>query len=404
MKKSMEFTAARDLLFGLVSPVETERAVLEESAGRILAQDLVAAENIPPFDRSPYDGYAFRSQDTQGASKEHPVTLAVLEEIPAGATPTKEITAGTASKILTGAPIPVGADCVCMYERTEFTKETVTLFAPVAPGENIVTAGEDVRKGTVLARRGDAIDAGTAGTLAAQGEAWPLVYRTLRVGLISTGNEVVEAETALAPGKIHNSNRHALTAILKEKRMTPVYLGLAGDETQNIARRIAEGLASCDAVVLTGGVSAGDYDLTPAAMQAAGVEILVRRVNLKPGMACAYGVKDGKPVFGLSGNPASALTNFYCIALPVLQKMAGWTQPVPPEIELTLQSGFSKPSPGGRILRGRLELCGGKAAMRLASGQGNVMLSSVIGCNVMAIVPPESGALPAGTVLKGFML
>lgn len=404
MNDTMEFAKARDLLLGLVSPVGTERAALNACAGRVLAQDLNAAENIPPFDRSPYDGYAFRAQDTQDASKAHPVTLAILEEVPAGAVPEKTVTAGTATKILTGAPIPPGADCVCMYEKTAFTKEAVTLFAPMQPGENVVRAGEDVKKGAVLARSGDVIDTGIAGTLCAQGEAFPQVYRRLRVGIISTGNEVVEADAALMPGKIRNSNRWTLTAALVKEGMEPVYLGLAGDETDNIARLIEAGLTACDAVLLTGGVSVGDYDLTPAAMESAGVPVLVRGVNLKPGMACAYGVRDGKPVCGLSGNPASALTNFFCIALPVLRKLAGRNDPIPPEITVTLKNGFRKKSPGTRVLRGRLDLTDGTVRMVLPDDQGNVVLSSTIGCNVMAVVPAGSGALPEGTVLKGFML
>lgn len=404
MKETMDYSSARDLLLARVGPVAAERVPLDRCAGRVLAQDLIAAENIPPFDRSPYDGYAFRAQDTQDASRAHPVTLDILEEIPAGAVPTKEIVPGTAAKILTGAPIPPGADCVCMYEKTAFTRETVTLFAPMRPGANVVRAGEDVKRGAVLARRGDVIDAGIAGTLCAQGEAQPQVYRRVRVGLISTGNEVVEAETAPQPGKIRNSNRHALAAALQKEGMEPVYLGLAGDETPNIAQLIQVGLASCDAVLLTGGVSVGDYDLTPAAMEASGIGILVRGVNLKPGMACAYGVKDGKPVCGLSGNPASALTNFYCIALPVLRKLAGRNDPIPAEITVTLHNSFTKKSPGTRVLRGRLDLSDGTARMILPEDQGNVVLSSTIGCNVMAIVPAGSGPLPAGTVLKGFVL
>lgn len=395
---------ARDLLLAQVVPVGTERIALSESAGRVLADDLVALENIPPFDRSPYDGYAFRAEDTAGASKEHPVTLSILEEVPAGAVPTRAVVPGTATKILTGAPIPQGADCVCMYERTQFTQETVTLFAPVSSGENVVYAGEDVKAGTVLARRGDVVDTGIAGTLSSQGDAQPRVYRMARIGIISTGNEVVETETALAPGKIHNSNRHTLETALRKEGMEPVYLGLAGDRTENIARLIEKGLETCDAVLLTGGVSVGDYDLTPAAMEAAGVQMLLRGVDLKPGMACAYGVKDGRLVCGLSGNPASALTNFYVIALPALRKLAGRRDTIPQEITVTLGNGFSKKSRGTRILRGRLDLSDGTVKMILPGDQGNVVLSSTIGCNVMAIVPAGSGPLAAGTVLKGFVL
>ena len=218
MRSSIDHVTARDLLMARVSPVGTEQVALSLSAGRVLARDLIAAENIPPFDRSPYDGYAFRAADTEGASREHPVELTVLEEVAAGAVPTRPVTPGTACKILTGAPIPEGADAVRMYERTEFTQGTVRLFAPARPGENIVRAGEDVRAGTVLARSGCVIDAGVAGTLCAQGEALATVYRRARIGLISTGNEVVEADAPLAPGKIRNANRSMLEAALRDAR------------------------------------------------------------------------------------------------------------------------------------------------------------------------------------------
>ena len=404
MNSTIEFTQARDLLLELVTPVETEQIGLTDCAGRVLAKDLVAQENIPPFDRSPYDGYALRAEDIRCATRETPVTLDIVEEITAGAVPSRPVVAGTAAKILTGAPIPQGADCVCMFERTQFTKETVTLFAPLASGENVVRAGEDVRAGTVLARCGALIDAGIAGTLAAQGQAMVKVFRKPRIGLISTGDEVVEADAPLQPGKIHNANRHVLEVALRQNGFEPVYLGLAGDCVTAIAGWIAQGLQSCDAVLLTGGVSVGDYDLTPAAMKNAGVEVLVQGVNLKPGMACAYGAKDGKIVCGLSGNPASALTNFYCVVLPALRKLAGRETCIPPEITLTLAQGFGKKSRNTRVLRGRLDLSGGTANMILPGSQGNVVLSSTIGCDVMAIVPAGSGALAQGTKLKGFML
>lgn len=400
----LSYTEARDLLISRLSPVPAETAPLSACAGRVLARDLIAQENVPPFDRSPYDGYAFRAADTAEASREAPVTLRVIQEIAAGQTAAAAVTPGTAAKILTGAPIPPGADAVCMFEKTAFTADTVTLFAPFRPGENVIYAGEDVKRGDVLARQGDLIDPGTAGTLAAQGETAPRVYRQLRVGLISTGNEVVEADQTPGPGMIRNSNRHTLEAALARYGMQPVYLGLAGDDVSRIASLIRQGAAQCDAVVLTGGVSVGDYDLTPAAMDACGCETLLRGVDLKPGMACAYGLLEGKPVCGLSGNPASSLTNFYAIALPALKRLAGWRQPIPPEITVTLLDGFNKKSPGTRLLRGKLDLTDGKAGMCLPGDQGNVVLSGAIGCNVMAIVPAGSGKLAAGTVLKGFML
>lgn len=404
MLKNPDYTTARDLLLNAMIPVRTERIALTESGGRILARNLTAAENNPRFDQSPYDGYAFRAADTRRASREHPVTLRILEEIPAGAVPTFDVTEGTAVKILTGAPIPNGADAVIKYEFTEFTKETVTVFSPSSNGENIIYAGEDVRAGDILAHCGDVIDPGIAGALASQGIETPEVYCAPRIGILSTGSELSEASGTLKPGKRYDSNRYMLETALKGLGYKTTHLGIAEDSTEEICARIKNGLAECDAIVSTGGVSAGDYDMTPDAMEMAGVELLFRGVDIKPGMACAYGIYRGKPVCGLSGNPASALTNFYAVALPALKKLMGHRDPLPQEIRVRLADGFGKKSPKTRFLRGKLALDGGMVRMLLPKNQGNVVLSSAIGCNVMAIVPAGSGPIEADTVLGGFLI
>ncbi len=404
MRVELEFDAARELLLARVAPVHTERAALEAAAGRVLAEPLCAAENVPPFDRSPYDGYALRSADIGGASREEPVTLRILEEIAAGGVSHVPVTAGGCVRILTGAPIPPGADCVEMYENTAFDAQTATFFAPKKAGENIIRAGEDVRAGTQLADTGDIIDPGLAGTLAAQGCAHPLVYARPRVGLISTGSELVEAEEALRPGMIRNSNRYTLTAALSALGCEAVYYGVAGDRTEAIAALLGRAMDACDAVMLTGGVSVGDYDKTPEAMEAAGCENLVRGVRLKPGGACCYGIRDGKPVAALSGNPASALTNFYAIAAPVMKKLAGRRDYRPQEISVSLAADFGKKSKLTRLVRGRLTLADNGLVLHLPANQGNVVLSSMIGVQAMAVIPAGSGALAAGHKLKGFLL
>lgn len=400
----LHYTEARDILLSRVAAVETEAVPLRESFGRVLAEGLIAAENVPAFDRSPYDGYAFRAADISSASNAFPVTLTVTEEVPAGAVPTKPVTPGTCAKVLTGAPIPAGADAVINYEMTAFTDKKVTFTAPVSPGTNIVRAGEDVKKGTELLRRGQVIDAGAAGTLAAQGLASPRVYRVPRVAVLSTGSELVEAEAEPGPGQIRNSNALTLSAALRRIGCEPVYLGIAPDSAEGIAALLEQALQSCDAVVSTGGVSVGDYDLTPDAMERIGAEMLFRGVDLKPGMACAYAVKNGKLLCGLSGNPASSLINFYMLALPALRALGGMAEPVPPEITLTLADVFPKGSYGTRILRGRLDLSDGTARLRLPKSQGNAVISSAVGCDALAVVPAGSGPLAPGTMLKGFLI
>ena len=406
MLKNPDYRTARSLLLDAVNTVGVEWTALSESAGRVLAQNLVAAESIPPFDRSAYDGYALRAADTAGASWETPVTLRILEEVTAGTVPTCNVTEGTAVKILTGAPIPHGADTVIKFELTKFTAETVTIFSPSCSGDNIVYTGEDVRKGVILARRGDVIDPGIAGMLSSQGIAMPTVYRVPKVGIMSTGSELVETNDVPCPrlGKIRNSNRHTLEASLRVLGCECSYLGIAGDSAEEICALLEKGLVECDAIVSTGGVSVGDYDLTPDAMEMAGVKTLFRGVDIKPGMACAYGVYNGKPVCGLSGNPASALTNFYAVALPALRKLMGHRKSLPEHVKVTLVNTFGKKSPKTRFLRGKLDLSDGKVCMSLPRKQGNAVLSSTIGCNVMAIVPEKSGPISAGTELEGFLI
>lgn len=404
MRERVSYETARALAAQAVTPVEEERIALEGCAGRVLARELRAGLDVPAFDRSAYDGYAFRACDVQGASENCPVALRVVEEIPAGGTPKGALTAGTAAKVLTGAPIPPGADAVVKYEDTRFTAESVTIFCPAQPGQNIVVRGEDVRAGAVLAPVGSLIDPGLAGALAAQGLGQVWVRRVPRVGLVSTGSELAEAGEPLTPGKIYNSSRYALAAAIQALGCLPVWLGRAQDDAQAIRERLEEGMACCDALVVTGGASKGSYDLTPAAMELAGAQLLFRGVDFKPGMACAYGVREGKLLCGLSGNPAAALTNFHLAAAPALRRLAGRRDYLPREVEAALASPFPKASPMERVLRGRLVLERGRVELEVPEGQGNAVLSSAAGCDALALVPAGSGPVPAGTRLRTILI
>lgn len=404
MPSATPYREARDRTAAAVRPVGTERLPLAACAGRVLAQDLVAASDVPPFDRSPLDGYVLRAEDSCGASRETPVTLRILEEIPASCVPRHALTAGAASKILTGAPIPAGGDAVVPFERTAFTAETVTLFAPLRSGENIVRTGEDIRRGTLLAPCGQRIDAGVMGSLAGQNVVEPLVYRRPRVGILSTGSELVELGHDLAPGKIRDTNRYSMAAAVSQLGAEPVLYRSAADRVEDIARAMERALEECDALITTGGVSVGDYDLTPAAMEAVGAEILFRGVDMKPGMACAYGLRGGKLLCGLSGNPASSVTNFFAVALPAFRRLCGLRDYETHEFPVTLAERFGKRSPSNRLLRGFADLSDGTLRLRLSAGQGNVMISGLIGCDLAAMIPAGSGPVEAGAVLQGFFL
>ena len=394
----------KKILLDNVKVIGTEQISLKDAAGRVMAEDVIADADVPPFDRSPYDGYALRSEDVKNASHEQPAVLEVLEEIPAGGISHFPVTNGTAVRIMTGAPIPEGADCIIMYERTEFTETQVKVFDRVKAGENIVKKGEDVCKGTVLAKAGSVIDAGLLATLAGQNEASPRVYKVPRIGIITTGSELTDVGEKLENGMIYDSNRYTLIGTIKKNGCEPVVYGIAGDEIDTIAGKIIQAADECDMVLLTGGVSAGDFDYTPAAMEKAGAKIFFRGARIKPGMACAYGELKGRLICALSGNPSSSIVNFLVLAYPALRKLRGLSQYEPEEIEVTLKGGFGKASKGTRYLFGKLDLSDGTVRMDLASAQGNVIISSSIGCNVMAVVPAGSGPLEPGTKIKAFII
>ena len=394
----------RDLLLDRARAVEKEWIPLTESGGRVLGFDLRAETDVPPFDRSAYDGYAMRAEDTIPAAREGPVTLRVTEILPAGSVGTRPVNRGEAVRLMTGAPIPQGADCVIMYEKTEFDAESVRIFTPMRPGQNVVRKGEDTAAGTLLASEGEVTDGGLAGTMAAQGLSRVQVYRRPVIGLISTGSELTGEGERRKAGAIYDANRALFTAMLEREGCRVRFLGRAADRAELIRERITEGMGECDAILTTGGVSAGDWDVTPEAMTSAGAEILVRGVNMKPGMACAFGTLEGKLILGLSGNPASAMTCFCACALPAIRKMSGRRQTLPEPVRAEMKREFPKKSPTLRFLRGKLDLSEGRVMFDPAPGQGNAVLSGAIGCDSFMLVPAGSGPLPEGTVLEGFRI
>jgi molybdopterin molybdotransferase len=228
------------------------------------------------------------------------------------------------------------------------------------------------------------------------------VYRKPLAGIISTGDEVVDVSAAPGPGKIRNSNRYIMAAALKGIGFDTVYLGHAGDSVEEIRSLIDKGYRECDIIISTGGVSVGDYDLVPDAMEESDCKILVRGVGMKPGMACAYGVKDGKVMLALSGNPASSLTNLQCICYPALRKLAGYRDYDHKLIKMKLKNECKKAGKGTRFLRGRLEIIDGEAYLDFPDEQGNVVISSTIGCNAYGIVTDMKAPAAKGTIVDAF--
>jgi molybdopterin molybdotransferase len=230
------------------------------------------------------------------------------------------------------------------------------------------------------------------------------VYRRVIAGIISTGDEVTDLSEPLKPGMIRNSNRYTIAAALESIGIDTVYLGHAGDDKEETKKLILLGEAGCDVVVSTGGVSAGEYDLVPDAMEAAGYELLVRGVDIKPGMACAYGVKDNMIMLALSGNPASSLTNLQCVCYPALRKLMGMEGYGHELIKMKIGNDFLKKSKGVRFIRGTVKIEKGNAVFRASGAQGNVVISSTIGCNAYGIITDKEGSIKAGTMIDGFLV
>ena len=404
MEQNLELRAAAERIAAQVRPVGTERVPLARTLGRILAEDVRAVGDVPPFDRSPFDGYAFRSADSSSAAREKPVTLYVIEEIPAGHEGKKTVLPGTAAKILTGAPIPHGADCVCKFEDTDFTAETVTVYKPYGPGANIIPRGEDLKTGDLAAERGTVVDCALMGALATQNQPRPLVYRRPVAGILTTGTELAEPGEPLTGGKIVNSTRNTFEGALGAAGCIPKFLGCPGDSVGEIAEKLQTAARDCDLIVTTGGVSVGDYDLTPAALEAAGGTIFLQNMRLKPGGKCSFGMIENTLVCCLSGNPASSLTAFYGAVLPAVRRLRGQKNWAHQWVQVTLLEDFPKRSPKPRLLRGRLDFSGGILGMRIAGEQGNGILHTMVGCNVLALVPPGSGPQPRGTVLEAILM
>ena len=380
----------------------TEELSLGDGLNRVCAEDVYAKVNVPPFNRSPYDGYAFRGEDTVGASNENPVELKVIEEIPAGAWPVNEITSGNAAKILTGAPVPNGANVCIKFEKTVATETSVKIFNEIAPDTDIVYAGEDRAKGDLIISKGEVLNVGSLGELASQGHSTVKVYRRPVVGIFNMGSELTPPDMELENGKIYNSNGSSIGAFLKNIGFEVVNYGMVVDDEEAVKEKTLKVLDEVDILMTTGGASVGDYDYALSSMKDLGAEILFWKTAMKPGGSIVLSKLKDKIVFGLSGNPAAALLSLYRVGLPYLYMICGRKHIRPEGIDVFLAEDLNKKSPAVRLLRGRLEFDGGRVEFRENREQGNGVVSSFVGCDAFAEIDMGSDPLPAGTLVKAY--
>ncbi len=300
-----------------------EEVPLLKSRGRLLAAEIIALEDLPPFQRSPLDGYAFKAADTQGASKIKPAALEIIGSIAAGVQFLQEVKEGQAVRIMTGAPIPSGADCVIRQENVVQCGSRVLVFEELRKGDNVVQKGEDVPKGLPLFSPGRRLVSSDIGLLAALGYAMVPVYSPPRVNILSTGGELVPVSEAPGPGKIRNSNSYLLASLVEEYGGSPFLQGIADDNLQEICAALENMLKESDIILTTGGVSVGEYDLLPEALERLGATQIFWKVALKPGTPLLAAKIRGKLIFALSGNPAACLVTFDQFVGPALFKMQG---------------------------------------------------------------------------------
>ena len=377
---------------------ETERVPLDSACGRIAARDLCARMDQPPFDRSPLDGYALHSTDTAGASEKHPVTLPVVMKLYAGDAPDTPLPAGCAARIMTGAPLPAGADCVLMQELTDGGEERVQLYAKLAPNANVVFRGEDIAAGVPIAEAGTTLTPAHIGVLAGQGIAEAEIYRTLTVGVLATGSELLTPGEAWQPGKIYDANGAQNAARLRQLGFSVVQRHCS-DDPETIAAEMKDLLEHCDAVITSGGVSVGQKDYLPAVLEMLQAETIFAGVAQKPGSPMIAARVGGRLVFCLSGNPFAAAATLEQYAIPGLLRAAGRREEdcIPRHSRGILTTGFSKPSKGTRFLRARalgglVEIPGEGNAEAHSSGS----LSAMMGCNCLVELPAGSGPVEPG--------
>ncbi len=305
-----------------VSPLGLEKVSILAALGRVIGEDVIAGRAIPPKDSSAMDGYALRREDIRGASSGNPVCLDVVEEIPAGAAPTKSIGPGQAARIMTGASVPEGADAVVRMEDTRAEEAQVAVFAEAAQGQNIRCAGSDVRRGEKVIPRGEIIRPEEVGMLAAVGRSFILVHQRPLVAVVATGDELAEIDEAPAEGKIVSSNSYALAALVRECGAVPLQIGIARDSREDLNAKF-RAAQRADLIISSGGVSAGDYDLVKAIMQEAGNRMHFWQVAMKPGRPLAFGALGSVPIVGLPGNPGSSMVCFEQFIRPAILKMLG---------------------------------------------------------------------------------
>jgi molybdopterin molybdotransferase len=402
-------TEASSHMLAGVRPLDGEEVALDRAFGRVLARDVVSAVTLPPWDNASMDGFALRAADVMGASADRPVRLRVVETIAAGKRGTQHIGPGEAARIMTGAPVPPGADSVVRVEDTDggTDADIVAVRDDRDAGRNVRARGEDIRADSVVLAAGTAIGAAHVGVLASVGCATPFVYRRPRVAILATGDELVPLDRfaeVRAGERIVSSNSYSLAAAVEAAGAEAVPLGIAPDEPGALARCL-RGAEGCDMVLTSGGVSVGDFDYTREVVGALGGELSLWRVRMRPGAPLGFGRLFGVPWLGLPGNPVSALVTFELFARPLLRVLAGHRRPHRPMVQVVLREDVQLAAPLTHYLRAVLTVeDDGRIGGSLTGPQSSGMLTSMAAADALLVLTGDRTTFRAGTVVPAMML
>jgi molybdopterin molybdotransferase len=392
------FQEARSIILESIAPVGTEKVMLLEAMGRVLAEEVNAVWDMPRWDNSAMDGYAVRSEDCIG-----PATLKISGYLPAGAVAGPSVASGCAIKIMTGAPLPPGADAVVPYEETTEEGDSVLIHESVKHGQHIRCKGEDISSGKSVVLPGTIIGPPEISMFASFGLAFVKVYRKPRVAILSTGDELIELGSTPEQGQIINSNALSLAAAVIELGGDPLLLGIAKDTKDSHLEKMKEGLQA-DALITSAGVSSGDRDLVRETLAELGVRQLFWKVDIKPGRPLAFGVKEQKPVFSLPGNPVSTMVTFEQFVRPALLKMMGQKRIIKPLIQATLMEEVRKKPGRLHFLRVVLTKIDQGYQASSSGDQNTGILTSMIAANGLALLPAEKSIFAAGEQVQVHIL
>ncbi len=393
-------------VLGAVRPLPALPLPLVDAHGCTLAEDVFAPAPLPGFDNSAMDGYAVRYDDVAGASEQTPVTLPVLGDIAAGPDKGLTITAGKTARIMTGAPIPAGADAVVQLEWTDGGTRTVTISRAPRPAMHIRRAGEDLQAGALVLPAGTYLGAAQIGLLAATGQASAMCCPRPRVVIVSTGSELVDVGEPMGPGQIADSNSHMLAAACREAGAIAYRVGLVADNPELLLETLEDHLIRADLLITTGGVSVGAYDVVKEVLSRLGT-VAFEKVAMQPGMPQGFGTLGAEriPIITLPGNPVSAMVSFEVFVRPALRRMLGADRLLRPQITAELTEPVTSP-PGRRsFLRGIVERApDGRVVARSAGGQGSHQMAALAACNALLVVSEDQTRLEAGAPVLALLL